>query len=502
MVSIPYIHNDIKASTDREAAIHQVDSDGDYLPDYVEVKMGTDPLNQDSDFDLLPDLEEIYLGTSPTEWDTDGDHIADGHEKGSGDESTSPFQKDSDHDGLADPWEDNDGDGLLNREEQLPMHDGVCFWVDLFGYEWDEDFGDRIPTDPNNADTDGDGLEDGVEIQVDTINSTGSSTPVVDRKNTELDIANSNSYAYWLLRNFFGWDDATFADWRTGLKLAGSYNLIPSQCTMIAWYHFSPFWVYEHIYFGNPSPPNFLTWKTTYFHGSAINPDYGVSNEELRGDWDRGSPYEWNQYDCDPTLNDTDADFMDDDWDVYPLKYNTRNGTYAAVLGVRRLGEPYIPAIAPRTTLWNFFGHNISILELEKGDWIDINISIGLEHCNTSHLNYLEEYWRPISVVIQFRKVDLGSDNTAHTGDDDLNATNEARLTRPFTNVDAAHRIPGMSERNFTNHLGIDTTLTFYFQMFRIRIPSRVPAGQIAIVVETECENNFHYFPSDEYPAY
>jgi hypothetical protein len=513
MLSLPYMQNDMKASSDLEDFIHSVDSDGDHLPDNIEIEYGTNPYEVDSDFDLIGDMDEIYLGTDPIAWDTDNDNMADGHELGISQGSTSPFESDSDHDGLPDPWEDNDGDQILNREEQLSIHDGVTFYVNIFGALFGDD---ALSTtiDPNEADTDGDGWDDGYEIQVNSTHTGGSSTPTVDRKNSDLDIANTGSYAYWFTSTYFGWDTATFADWRNGLKLAGSYGLLPAQCTNIAWYHFSPYWIYEQLYLDSPSPPNFNTWRTDYFHGNTFNNQWGTTNETFWGDLDHGSPYEWNNYDCDPSLNDTDGDFMDDNWDVYPLRYNTRNGTFAAVTGIRRVGESFIlpqppfnnaSMIPPGPDQWNYFGKDISVLELEKGDWVDINITLGLQHCdpsNGTHTNYINDYWDPISVFIQFRTVDFGTDNLPHTVDDEVDINNTGFMTRRFTNVDPQHIVEDMREKIFTNHMGENVTITFYYQHFRIRIPSRVPAGQVALVVETQSDNNFHYFPSDEWNAY
>ncbi len=498
MISVPYFYNDIEAKDILEKELHSVDSDNDLLPDYRELEFGTDPYNADTDSDLLLDIDELYLGTSPTLWDTDNDHIADGHERGSRLGSTSPFEKDTDGDGLPDPWEDNDGDGLLNREEQLPIHDGLCYYTDLFHDPPDEP---HMTTDPNNADTDGDGWNDGYEVQVDATH-TGTNAvnppPPVDRKNPDLDITSTTSWAYSYLTDpsIVGgaWDTATFADWRNGLKLAGSYGIIPAQCTNISWYHFSPWYVYEQ----RGITKNFTDWK---------------NNDTFIGDWkdlDRGSPYDWNWYDCDPTLNDTDTDEMDDNWDPYPLRINLRNGTYVAINSIRPVGKGLVVASAPKETDWNYFGRDISILELEKGDMIDINISVGFQECspdNFTHVNYEKSHFNPMRVIIGFRRVELGLDGKPHSppdpdNDDNWDFPNVARLTRTFTNVNTSHVLPGMKEVNFTNHLGINSTITFYYQTFRIRIPSRVPAGFIAITVETDSTDNFHYFPSEPFIAY
>lgn len=57
------------------------DSDGDGIDDGTEVSEGGDPRDRDSDGDGLEDGEEgVILGTSYTEWDSDGDGYADGME--------------------------------------------------------------------------------------------------------------------------------------------------------------------------------------------------------------------------------------------------------------------------------------------------------------------------------------------------------------------------------------------------------------------------------------
>ena len=496
MLSIPYFSNDMKAKSDHMTELHGVDSDGDHLPDYREMEIGTDPLNIDSDNDLMNDIDEVYLGTSPIDWDTDNDNMADGHELGEHCQSTSPFLKDTDCDGLPDPWEDNDGDGLLNREEQLPIHDGLCFYTDPFHDPPEE----RPATSPNDADSDNDGWNDGYEVQVNGTHTGANAVnppPPVDRKNNNLNIAKSNSWATQFL-TAVGWDAGTFADWRSGLKQAGNYNLIPKQCTNISWYHFSPWYLYEQMDVEGTTGQNFTNWKQDFFHSTA--------NQTIRSAWDRGSPYDWNKYDCDPTLNDTDGDVMDDNWDPYPLRINLRNGTYAAINWIQPVGKSKVIASTPNDPDWDYFGRDVSVLELGKGDLVDINLSVGFQECspdNVSHTNFLNGYFNPMQVVIRFRQVHLGQDGKAHSGgDDDWNFTSVAHVTRTFTNVLATNTLPGMKEVNFTNHLGIDTTITFYYQTFRIRIPSRVPAGHIAITVETECTDNFHYFPSDQFLVY
>ena len=109
--------------------------------------------NSDVDCDGIPDWEEERFGTDPLKRDTDGDGIWDGIEVGRisspdplckyafpknllpPDWTTSPIRQDSDCDGIADGDEDKNKNGR-------------------------EDPGE---TDPNNPDTDGDGLWDGLE---------------------------------------------------------------------------------------------------------------------------------------------------------------------------------------------------------------------------------------------------------------------------------------------------------------------------------------------------
>ena len=58
------------------------DDDNDGYPDVIEIRAGTDPLDdkdypEDSDGDGLSDIEEQVLGTDPDNPDTDGDGVGD-----------------------------------------------------------------------------------------------------------------------------------------------------------------------------------------------------------------------------------------------------------------------------------------------------------------------------------------------------------------------------------------------------------------------------------------
>jgi hypothetical protein len=103
------------------------DSDGDGIPDHIELLLGLDPMNPDSDGngipdgmedadnDGLPNAGEILLGTDPLNPDTLGNGILDGDE-------------------------DTDQDGLTDGQEI------------------------RLGTNPLLADSDGDGWPDGAEV--------------------------------------------------------------------------------------------------------------------------------------------------------------------------------------------------------------------------------------------------------------------------------------------------------------------------------------------------
>ena len=94
----------------------------------------------DKDGDGLQDSVEKIYGTDPSNPDTDGDNLTDGFEVLKS--HTNPNSVDTDENGITDDLEDSDEDGLNNYEEML--HE----------------------TDPQAADTEGDGLNDGDEVKV------------------------------------------------------------------------------------------------------------------------------------------------------------------------------------------------------------------------------------------------------------------------------------------------------------------------------------------------
>jgi len=168
------------------------DTDNDGMPDGWEVYWGFQPLNfsdanDDSDNDSLINLYEFdnsrvdgfidnvrsmddITGSNPLLRDTDADLISDGEECIFGEDGyvTDPSNPDSDGDGMPDGWE------MLHGLDPFDPSDGE---TDLDNDGWDFDRNGTIEqwekftnleeylngTDPNNNDTDGDGMIDGWE---------------------------------------------------------------------------------------------------------------------------------------------------------------------------------------------------------------------------------------------------------------------------------------------------------------------------------------------------
>jgi alpha-galactosidase len=136
------------------------DSDGDGLPDsyellYTGTPQGMDPQGDD-DADGLTNIDEFNLGSDPTDADSDGDGLADGSESDAGLDPTRP---------------DSDGDGLLDGASIVVDSSDSRYteWAEA-GFIYTENEGLRafrgeasVGTDPTDADSDQDGLRDGVE---------------------------------------------------------------------------------------------------------------------------------------------------------------------------------------------------------------------------------------------------------------------------------------------------------------------------------------------------
>ena len=151
---------------------NNTDADGDGFPAHLDpdetnvcVPSVASPLC-DQDGDGLTNAEEMALGTDPTLPDTDGDGVLDGVEVGS---PSAPL--DSDSDGIIDALEssiaDVDADGVVDQLDPAggdpcspnPLA-GLCD-LDGDGLTNAEEL--ALGTDPNDADTDDDGVPDGFE---------------------------------------------------------------------------------------------------------------------------------------------------------------------------------------------------------------------------------------------------------------------------------------------------------------------------------------------------
>ena len=195
-----------------------LDSDGDGIPDDVEVVIGTDPNDADSDDDGLSDGAEDQDGdgvlddgeTDPLDADTDDDGVQDGTERGvTGDDvgpdtdldvfvpdadpatTTDPRDTDTDDGGVTDGGEDANGNGAIDAGETDPNDPADDMPIDSDGDGIPDEREPYYGTDPNNPDTDGDGIPDGPEVMDGTdptnpdTDGDGASDGVEDREGTD-----------------------------------------------------------------------------------------------------------------------------------------------------------------------------------------------------------------------------------------------------------------------------------------------------------------------------
>jgi len=180
-------------STDQYCDVCDADSDGDGLMDGNEVAIGTDPDDYDTDNDGRNDWHEVTGGgpipTDPFDPDTDDDGLLDSVEVHPASNTTNPTNADTDGDGLCDggtrtPWMTTVGDprvvvNPICKSCSTPgvtpcvspytrggSPDGIGDHPNPLGIGEDESgegTWDPGETDPNQYDTDGDAVADGIE---------------------------------------------------------------------------------------------------------------------------------------------------------------------------------------------------------------------------------------------------------------------------------------------------------------------------------------------------
>lgn len=147
-----------KSPTEPSDDVTGVDTDEDGLTDSQEGFIGTDPTISDSDNDLLKDGAEVFTHrTNPNNPDTDGGLIWDGVEVNDGKNPKDPS------DDIDNPQGDEDNDGLTNQQEaQLGTNPSVA---DSDGdHLFDGAEVNTHGTNPKEQDTDGGGIIDGFEV--------------------------------------------------------------------------------------------------------------------------------------------------------------------------------------------------------------------------------------------------------------------------------------------------------------------------------------------------
>jgi MYXO-CTERM domain-containing protein len=143
------------------------DSDDDGVDDGTEMMVyDSDPLDADSDNDGILDGTEVGLTADDIGVDTDtsaGNFVADADP----DTVTDPTDDDTDDGGVSDGDEDTDHNGRVDEGEFDPLDpaDDLCIFADdCDGDTLTDDDEIERGTSPTLADTDGDGVDDGTEV--------------------------------------------------------------------------------------------------------------------------------------------------------------------------------------------------------------------------------------------------------------------------------------------------------------------------------------------------
>ncbi|MEE9325831.1 MAG: OmpA family protein [Cocleimonas sp.] len=171
------VNLDSPLDTDKDGIIDalDLDDDNDGIPTLIESQIGTSPLYADTDEDGILDADEIGADTN-NPIDTDSDGIINALDTDDDDDGietiaeialgTNQLLADSDSDGLTDAQEigeqldqplDSDNDGIidaLDTEEVLDQdEDGLTDTLEA-----------QLKLNPNNKDSDGDGISDAKEV--------------------------------------------------------------------------------------------------------------------------------------------------------------------------------------------------------------------------------------------------------------------------------------------------------------------------------------------------
>jgi thrombospondin type 3 repeat protein len=112
-----------------------------------------DDWDYDPDQDGLTNLDEFLAGSDPNNWDSDGDGLPDGWEVNNDLDPTDPMDADEDFDYFG-------GEEYASYTQVDPPYDNYAEYFRLAGVDADTGEDIYIPTNPNHADTDGDGVLD------------------------------------------------------------------------------------------------------------------------------------------------------------------------------------------------------------------------------------------------------------------------------------------------------------------------------------------------------
>ena len=308
------------------------DTDSDGLNDYAEIiTYGTDAMNADTDSDLYNDADEISMGTDPLDssstpggLDIDGDGLTYDEETAYGSDpsladtdsdglndyqelitySTSAVSSDTDLDGLSDyaevitygtdaNLEDTDSDTYSDYAEVTAGSDALdasstpgTLDSDGDGLTYDEET--SYGTDAADADTDGDGLSDGDEVD-----TYGSDPLAVDSDSDGLDDADEVTYGTdpWSTdSDLDGYDDAT--------EVAAGSN--PNDAASDPTTSLT-----------DTDSDGLTDYEESVYGSDASDTD---SDDDTLEDGD-----EVDIYSTDPVSNDTDGDGFRDDYEISEL---------------------------------------------------------------------------------------------------------------------------------------------------------------------------------------